>query len=368
MFLAWMALERRLALREVAAYGVGAAVVPSLLALWERVSGAWPAFAAAYATDGFTRPRFTAVQSYVGIRYEAAVWAALAAFALAVAAAAAVRGRLPARIACFAVAAVALVLQYLYALPVHFLHSLTPAVAPVAIVSAWALAAVLLGPRRPAPAWRGALLLAAVAALAAHEASTRRYGGVQLRRQLDQAAAVRALVPRGALLFDGDTMPVAYPRPLRHPSLVIFVEQLIRSGRYPSDVVQDLDRKDVAWWEVDGRIRRIDRVVRDYRERNFLPVAGELWAAGQLVRANAAGAATVEIRAAGAYWWWAGADEGTLRVDGAAVASPLVLADGPHRAQWSGSGPLLLTVVPPEHWPEALRRKLRGRATPSRGG
>jgi hypothetical protein len=149
---------------------------------------------------------------------------------------------------------------------------------------------------------------------------------------------------------------------------VIHVGQLIRSGRYPLDVVAELDRKDVAWLQMDERVSRLGAGFPAYRDANFLPLEGDLWAAGKLLPPKRTGSVSLEIRVAGAYWWWAGEEGGSLRLDGAAAPNPAALADGSHRAEWSGSGPLLLTVVPPERWPPLLRRKLRSRATPSRGG
>jgi hypothetical protein len=370
MFLVWMAASRRIALREVAGFGLGAALPAALLALWQWQAGALAAFAHSYFVDSVSAVRLPRAQALQSIRLEAPLWALLGAAASAVVLLRAAQRRLPVFVACLFVAGAALVFQYVYVLPIRFLHSLIPAVVPLALVTAWAAREVLIGDAPSRSAWPGtlrrAVLVCAVLGVALFEASARRYDGRLLGQQLEAAGRIAAIVPSGAVLFDGGSLPVPYPRPLPDASLVIRVQQRIFAGRYPVELAAELDRRDAAWWRVDGRVRRLDPLLKAFREQHYRPLAGELWAAGRLIAPGPGGAADFEVRIAGAYWW-AGAGPDSLRIDGRPAANPVLLGDGRHRAEWGGPGFLRLSVAPPEHWPEPERRELGGRATPLPG-
>ena len=355
MFAVRMAYRRRLEPRALAAYALGALAGPAALALWQWSAGAWDAWLAAYVGDSLLRARFPLAQGFASLASEAPLASALALGAALVAALRGLQGRLPEPAACLFVCGGALVLQYLFLLPVHFSQSLIPAAAPVAVASAWALAELLPRSRAPRAAALGRVaLVAAVCAVAAFEASARRYGGGVLESQLERGARVASLVPPGALLFDGGQLPIERLRPLPVLALVIHVQQQILAGRFPQGVAEALDRQDVAFWRVDGRTRALDPLLRANREASFLPLDGDLWVAGQRLIPDASGAADFEVRAAGAYWWESGGGA-ALRIDGREVASPVRLGDGRHRAEWPGGGPLLLAAVPPEQWTASLR-------------
>jgi hypothetical protein len=147
---------------------------------------------------------------------------------------------------------------------------------------------------------------------------------------------------------------------------VIRIQLRIQRGEYPVDLVEELDRRELAWWQVDGRVRRLDSLLRAFREQEYLPLEDGLWVAGKRLARDAGGGADFELRIAGPYFW--AGPEGALRVDGRPAANPAELADGPHRAEWSGAGPLLLVRAPPEHWPAAWRRAGGPRATSLSGG
>jgi hypothetical protein len=359
MFAVWMLARRRFELRALAAYGAGSLAGPLALVLWVWSAGAWDGFVGNYVTESLTRARLPLAQGFVSLRQEAPLASALAVCATGVVALRLAQRRLATPVACVFACAAALVGQYLFLLPVHFSHSLIPAVGPVALVIAWALAEVFLGAaRRPAPL-RQAALLAAVCAVALYEGSARRYDGRTLARQLARAQRIASLVPPGALLFDGGTLAVEYPRPLPAFSLVMQVQRQIASGRFPVDVEAELDRRDVAWWRTDGRARSLEHRLARYRAEHFLPLDGDLWVAGQRVERRAGGRATLDVRVAAAYWWEA--PGGELRIDGRLAANPVVLSDGRHEAEWSGQGALLLAAAPPERWSASLRRAGRGR-------
>jgi hypothetical protein len=365
MLLTWMAFRRRLEARAVAWFALGTVLFPVLLALWQWSEGALPALLHAYFVDALTAPRFGAAHGLVTIEREAPLWALLGAAACAVLLIAAARRRLPAPVACLGVCAAVLVAGYVYLLPIRFLHSLIPAVVPMALVTAWAAQELLVGGPPYAPrrleALRVAALVAGVLAVGLHEAPLRRYDSRALRSQLERAERVAELVPRGAYLFDGGWPPVPFPRPLPDASLVIRVQQRIFAGAYPVDVVEELDRRDVAWWQIDPRMPRFDRLLKEFREREFLPLADALWVAGKRLAPDAAGGASFSLRIAGDYWW---AGPASLRIDGRPAANPAVLADGSHRAEWRGAGPLLLAQAPPEHWPPGWGRLPGARANP----
>jgi hypothetical protein len=364
MLLTWMAFRRRLELRAVAGFALGSALFPALLGVWQWSEGALAALLRTWFVESLSAPRFGAAHGIGTIEHEAPLWALLGVAASAVLLVAAARRRLPVLVACLWVCAAALVAQYVYLLPIRFLHSLIPAVVPTALVSAWAAQELLVGsqgaPRR-AEALRVAALVAAVAAIGIYEASHRRYDGRALRGQLERAERIARVVPRGAYLFDGGWPPVPFPRPLPDASLVIRIQQRIFAGSYPVDLATELDRRDVAWWQVDPRMRRFDRLLKEFREREFLPLADALWVAGKRLTPDAAGGASFSLRIAGSYWW---AGAAALRLDGRPAANPAVLGDGAHRAEWSGAGPLLLVQAPPEHWPPVWGRLPGARANP----
>ena len=174
-------------------------------------------------------------------------------------------------------------------------------------------------------------------------------------------------MPPGAILFDGGWLPVERPRALPTPSLVRHVQHEIRSGRFPLDIPAELDRRDVAWWRLDGRARAVEARLAEYRRENFLLVDGDLWAAGRVVAPAAGGGAAFENRVAADYWWRT-ASGGPLRIDGAPAPNPVHLADGRHRAAWEGAGALVLSVVPLDRWTRALEQPLRSAAHRRAGG
>jgi Dolichyl-phosphate-mannose-protein mannosyltransferase len=366
MLLTWMVFRRRFEARAVAWFAFGSALFPALLGLWQWSEGALAALLHTYFVDALSAPRFGSAHGLGTIEREAPLWALLGVAACAVLLIAAARRRLPALVACIGVCAAALVAQYVYLLPIRFLHSLIPAVVPMALLTAWAAQELLVGgPSRGAPrraeALRVAALVGLVLAVGLREASLRRYDGRALRSQLERAERVARLVPRGAYLFDGGWPPVPFPRPLPDASLVIRIQQRIFAGAYPVDLVEELDRRDVAWWQIDPRMPRFDRLLKEFREQEFLPLADALWVAGRRLAPDAAGGASFSLRIAGAYWW---AGPASLRVDGRPATNPAVLGDGPHRAEWSGAGSLLLAQAPPEHWPPGWGRPFGARANP----
>ena len=367
MFLTWMAFERRSELRAVAWFALGTTLFPALLSLWQWSEGALAAFGHAYFVDGFSAPRFGPAHALLGMRLEAPLWSLLGIAASAVVLLRAARGRLPVLVACVWICGAVLVAQHVYLLPIRFLHSLIPAVVPVALVTAWAAQEIFLGlGRRPetprGAALRRAALVAAVLGVGLYEASLRRYDGRLLRQQLARAERIAAIVPPGEYLFDAGWPPVPYPRPLPDASLVIRIQSRILSGQYPVDLVEELDRRDVAWWQIDPRMRLFDRLLKKFREQEFLPLEDALWVAGKRLAPDPQGGAAFEVRIAGAYWW-AGPEAGSLRLDGRPAANPALLSDGPHRAEWGGGARLLLTRAPPEHWPAGWGRPAGGRAT-----
>jgi Dolichyl-phosphate-mannose-protein mannosyltransferase len=355
---------RRRPWRDLAAFGLGSTLLLPLLLLWQWRAGALGAFLLDYAGEPAARGRFPLNQAYLSLRGQAPLASVLSLLALAFALARSLTRRLPREVAVLAVAGASLVLQYVFLLPVHFLHALLPAVAPLALVQAWALREAVAG--RPSVALsvpRALALVLVVLAIVGFEIRRTPYSGDTLQRQLSIGAGVEARVPPGALLFDGIGLPVARPRPLPYPSLVLAAQDQIHRGRIPFDVESELDRRDVAWWHLDGRARAIDAPLRAYRERNFLPLGGDLWVAGQVL--DQPGGA--EIRVAARYWWRLAAGTGRLSVDGQEAPNPVLLADGAHRFEWTGSGPLVLAATPPEGWPAALRHPPPTRAIPLRG-
>jgi hypothetical protein len=372
MLLAWMAQRRRFEARAVAWFALGTTLFPALLGLWQWSEGALGALAHSYFVDSRSAPRFGAAHGLRTITSEASLWALLGIAASALVLLRGVLGRVPVLVACLFVCSAALVAEYLYVLPIRFLHSLIPAVVPVALLTAWAAEEVFLAPEGArgtprAEALRRAALVAAVLAVGLYEASLRRYDGRLLRQQLARAERVAAIVPPGAYLFDGGWPPVPYPRPLPDASLVIRIRQRILGGRYPVDLVEELDRRDVAWWQLDPRTRSLDRLLRGFREAEFLPLDDALWVAGKRLARDGRGGAGFALRIGGAYFW-DGPEPGSLRVDGRPAANPVVLGDGPHRAEWSGGEGLILAQAPRELWPPAWRRPAGGRANPSAEG
>jgi 4-amino-4-deoxy-L-arabinose transferase-like glycosyltransferase len=349
------ALQRRLAWREIAAFGAAALVLPAALVLWQWREGSLDAFVSAYALEPF-RPRVPRAAGLLTLRREAPLAAALALGATLVAIASAARRRVPIPIAAVFAIGATLVLLFLGGIPHHFSHTLLPVVVPIAIATAWALETLVLGGGTPTAA-RGAILLAAVCAIGAFEVSVRRYPTPLLGQQLAAGERIAFWVPQDAILFDGGRLPIERRRALRAPSLVLQVQRQILTGRFPVDVGAELERRDVAWWSLDGRARAIERRWAEYRRENFLPVEGTLVAAGKALPRDAGGGATFEIRVAAAYWWRT-ASGAALRMDGAPAPNPVFLADGPHRAEWEGSGGLVLSVVPLDRWPVALHRTL----------
>jgi hypothetical protein len=348
------AFQRRLAWREIAAFGAAALVLPAALVLWQWREGGLAAFVSAY-TESFRAPASRAAGLRT-LRSEAPLASALALGATLVVLASAARRRLPIPIAAVFAIGATLVLLFLAGIPHHFSHTLLPVVVPVAIATAWALETLVLGGGGTPTAARGAILLAAVCAIGAFEVSVRRYPTPLLGRQLAAGERIASWVPPDAILFDGGRFPIERRRALRAPSLVLQVQRQILTNRFPVDVGAELDRRDVAWWSLDGRARAVERRWAEYRRENFLPVDGALFAAGKALPRDAAGGAAFEIRVAAPYWW---RTSGTaLRVDGAPAPNPVFLADGPHRAEWEGSGGLVLSVVPLDRWPVALGRAL----------
>jgi hypothetical protein len=349
MFAVASAAERRFAWREIAAFGIASVAVPAALALWQWSTGAFDAFFAAYVMDS-VRDRGPRRLALVVIRNEAPLAAALALGAALVVLASAARRRLPVAAACLATASAVPVLLFVFALPVHVSHTLLPATIPIALTTAWALRELAIGESRGA-AVRSALLVAAMVAIAGFEVAERRYAGPGLARELAAGERVAAWVPRGAILFDGGRFPVERPRALPAPSLVRHVQRQILAGRFPLDVRAELARRDVAWWRTDGRARSLERRLAEYRRANFLPVDGDVWAAGQIL---ARSGVDLAIEIAGDYAWRT-ASGAPLRIDGAAVPNPVRLVDGRHRAEWDGAGRAVISVAPLDRWPETLR-------------
>ncbi|HVH07309.1 MAG TPA: hypothetical protein VNE71_15055, partial [Myxococcota bacterium] len=149
--------------------------------------------------------------------------------------------------------------------------------------------------------------------------------------------------------------------------LVLHVQHEILSGRFPLDVRAELDRRDVAWWRLDGRARAVEARLAEYRRENFLLVDGDLWAAGRGSDDAAGGGAAFENRVAADYWWRT-ASGGPLRIDGAPAPNPVRLGDGRHRAAWEGAGALVLSVVPLDRWTRAIEQPLRSAAHRRSGG
>ena len=357
--------ERRIAWRAVAAFAATSLGGLALLALAQAAAGRFDAFFAAYAADSVRR-RFPQSAFFGTLRAEAPLASALALLAAAVVIARTARRRAPVAVACVAAIAATVVLLYLFVLPTQFSHSLLPALPAVALTVAWALHALAVGERRPAGLARGLALVALVGAIGAFEVSRRGYSSASLARELASGARIASWVPPGAIFFDGGRLPVERARALYAPSLVLYVQWQISTGRFPVDVGAELERRDVAWWRLDGRARALERRLAEYRRENFLPVDGELWAAGRVL-APAAGGAGFENRVAADYWWRT-ASGAPLRIDGAPAPNPVRLADGPHRAEWDGAGPLVLSVVSLERWTPALESPLRSAAQRRSGG
>jgi 4-amino-4-deoxy-L-arabinose transferase-like glycosyltransferase len=357
--------ERRIAWRELAAFAATSLGGLALLVLAQAAAGSLDAFLGAYAGDSFRR-RFPQAAFWMTLRLEAPLASALALLAAGVVIVQIARRRAPPAIACVAAVGATHLALYLTVLPTQFSHSLLPAVPAVALTIAWALNAALAGERRPIALARAVALVAAVCAVGAFEISQRRYGTTYLERELASGARIASWVPAGATLFDGGRLPIERPRALPAPSLVLHVQQLIHTGRFPVDVGTELERRDVAWWRLDGRARAIENRLAEYRRENFLPVDGDLWAAGRVL-VPAAGGAGFEIRVAADYWWRT-ASGAPLRLDGVPAPNPVRLADGPHRAEWDGAGPLVLSVVPLERWTPALEGRLRSAAHRRPGG
>ena len=222
MFLTWMAFERRSELRAVAWFALGTTLFPALLALWQWSEGALAALAHAYFVDGFSAPRFGpahALASACGSRRRSGRCSGSPRppSSCSARSGAGSRSSSPASAIC----GVALVAQHVYLLPIRFLHSLIPAVVPVALVTAWAAQEVFLAPGRGAPdaagrdALRRAALVAAVLGVGLYEASLRRYDGRLLRQQLARAERIAAIVPPG----EPTSSTAAGPRcPIRGPS------------------------------------------------------------------------------------------------------------------------------------------------------
>lgn len=236
-------------------------------------------------------------------------------------------------------------------LPTHYKQSLLPLLPAASVVIAWAIGqlpptARLWGRHIPLNL---VLLLAVVVSTLDHEWFRYKSAG-DLRIASDR----QALMAREALVFEGVGLPLFQPRPFIYKSFVNTLCSRIREGQLNIDIPAELDRKDVPYAGLDGRLASMGSEVESFILTNYLPLnAGELLAAGFVLSADPGNKVDFTVRISGRYFVKGEAGVSELRVDGQPAGETVELNDGPHSFAWSGESPLILSIAPPQQWSAA---------------
>lgn len=115
------------------------------------------------------------------------------------------------------------------------------------------------------------------------------------------------------------------------------------------DIPLELDRQDVPYATLDGRVVSMGSAVRSFIQQNYVPLyGGDLLAAGTILPATPGNEVRWQVRIAGRYF----VNEGptNLQVDGRSVGEVVTLTDGMHTFVWSGESPLIFSIAPPDQW------------------
>ncbi len=356
MFGLWSWQERRLVWKPLVVYGAGSSLMAGGLVAYLAVQGNLGAFWSANFLENLTHERppveaglttllradpicfftWTVTLIYVGWQF----W----------------KCRVPAAVALLSVAAIFMLFQFLFLLPIHNLQSLLITAPPMVLLTLWCVAHAAETLAAPAAdwavPWRGVLAGTGVMLLPV-------WMMIDLPREGDLPQAVTwerwllQSVPGDALVMSGEGNPVTRDKPFRYKSFVQMIRKAVNEGDLDLDLVRELDERDVPYTLFDNRLTRMGDELVTFLSEEYLPLdADRLLAAGDVVLPEEEGLATIEI--AGFYYWatpLAAEGPASITIDGhPLVMNPVYLSDGVYRIEWDASGPFVLCIAPPELW------------------